>query len=136
MFDRIRDIDSDFNRKIFLTFDIDWCSDKVLSFLLDILEKYNVRATIFVTHDTYLLDRIRENNNIELGIHPNFNFLLNGDFRLGKNVEEIIEYCLKLVPDAISVRSHSMTQSSTILSNFAQYGLKYDCNHYIPKNSV
>ena len=63
--------------KLFLTFDVDWCSDEVLSYTLDIVEKYDINSTFFITHQTALLDRMRENPKIELGIHPNFNPLLN-----------------------------------------------------------
>lgn len=138
-FENIRNIDlsnkKSWKNKIFLTFDIDWCSDEILAYTLNIVEKYNLKVTFFITHETKLLKRMKENPNIELGIHPNFNFLLNGDFRYGKNIEEVINHYMKIVPEAISVRSHSMTQSSQILSYFSQCNLKYDCNHYIPQNA-
>lgn len=118
--------------KIFLTFDIDWCSDEVLSYTLDILEKHNAKATFFVTHNTKILNRMIENENIELGIHPNFNFLLSGDFRYGKNINSVVEYYKRIIPNAVSVRSHCMTQNSNILDCFDQFGLSYDCNTFIP----
>ncbi len=121
--------------KIFLTFDLDWCSDEVLLYTLEIIEKNDIKATFFVTHYTPLIERMRKNPNIELGIHPNFNFLLNGDFRHGKNVEEVIRYYKDIIPEALSVRSHSMTQSSFILDKFEKYGLLYDCNTFIPYSS-
>ena len=71
--------------KVFLTFDIDWASDFVLEYCIDLIESAQVKATFFVTHETPLLERLRENPNFELGIHPNFNPLLEGDFRYGKN---------------------------------------------------
>jgi len=74
--------------KLFLTFDVDWCSDEVLSYTLDIVEKYDINSTFFITHQTALLDRMRENPKIELGIHPNFNPLLNGDFQYGRKCEK------------------------------------------------
>lgn len=126
---------SSWQNKIFITMDMDWCSDEVLSFTLDILEKYKLNVTFFVTHDTKLLKRMRENDNIELGIHPNFNPLLNGDFCYGKNIDEVISYYKKIVPEAVSVRSHSMTQSSPILDAFEKHGLIYDCNSFIPYSS-
>ena len=39
---------------------------------------------------------------------------------------------LAIVPEALSVRSHSMTQSSRVLDCFRTFGLAYDCNHFIP----
>ena len=139
MFELIKNIDikdpNSWQNKIFLTFDIDWCSDEVLEYTLDILEEYNIKATFFVTHKTKLLERMRQNKNIELGIHPNFNFLLNGDFRYGKNIDEIIEYYKDIIPEAVSVRSHSLTQSSVIISKFYERGFVNHCNTYIPHNS-
>jgi len=138
-FEHIKNVDVN-NRetwedKIFLTFDIDWASDEVITFTLDIIERYDVKATFFITHNTRLLQRMRENPNIELGIHPNFNLLLNGNISQGKNLHEVIEQCLKIVPDAVSVRSHSMVQSTPILDAFVKYGLRFEVNHFIPLNA-
>jgi hypothetical protein len=138
-FENIKNINlenpSSWEDKIFLTFDIDWCSDEVLSFTLDIIEKNNIKATFFVTHETKLLDRMRANPNIELGIHPNFNPLLSGDFRYGKNIDEVVGYYKNIVPEAVSVRSHSMTQNSHILDSFEKAGLIYDSNTFVPYSS-
>lgn len=138
-FRNIKSIDvkntSSWQNKIFLTFDIDWASDEVLSYTLDIIEKYDIKATFFVTHETKLLERMRNNSNIELGIHPNFNPLLSGDFRYGKNIDEVIEYYKDILPEAITVRSHAMTQNSHILDSFEKFGLIYDCNTFIPFSS-
>jgi len=119
-------------KKIFFTFDLDWCSDIVLDYMLKILESYDVHATFFVTHPTLLLNRIRENPKFELGIHPNFNFLLAGDSRYGKTYKEVIDYFIAMVPEAKSVRSHSLTQSSGILNAFSEAGLTHECNLYLP----
>lgn len=139
MFLKIKDIDiskqESWHNKIFLTFDIDWCSDEVLSYTLDILEKYDIKATFFVTHNTKLLYRMKNNSNIELGIHPNFNYLLDGDFRYGKNIDEVIKYYLKFVPDSISVRSHSLTQSTNIIGKFNDNKLINHCGTHIPYTS-
>ena len=89
-------------------------------------------ATWFATHETPMLDRLRANPKFELGIHPNFNFLLEGDDRNGRNAEEVIDRMLEIIPEAVCVRSHSMMQSSILLNLFYEKGLKYDCNHFIP----
>lgn len=136
IFDNIKNINvedaSSWTDKIFLTFDTDWCSDEVLSYTLDVVEKYDIAATFFVTHKTPLLDRMRENPEIELGIHPNFNFLLNGDFRYGGNYEEVIKYYMDIVPEAVSVRSHSLVRSSPILIAFSKIGLTHESNIFLP----
>lgn len=130
-FQRICDFDNlknSYDNSIFLIFDIDWACDEVLNYCVDLLEKYEAKATFFVTHPTSVLDRIRENQNFELGIHPNFNFLLNGDHRYGSNFKEVINYYHEMVPDAVSVRSHSLTQSASIIDEFVVRGIKYDVN--------
>ena len=125
----IKDSES-WENKIFLTLDLDWCSDEVLEFTLDLLEEFKVKATFFITHNTKLLDKMQKS--YELGIHPNFNFLLKGDFRYGKNIEEVVKYYLDIIPNAISVRSHSITQSSRIVDVFKKNNLIFDCNTFIP----
>lgn len=103
MFGKISEIDINDPQsfqKIFLTFDIDWASDEVLEYCLEIVEKAKVKATWFATHKTPLLKRILENPLFELGIHPNFNPLLEGNFCYGKNYKEVLEYYLEIVPNA------------------------------------
>ena len=136
---RVKEIENFKNQyedKIFITFDIDWASDSVLSYTLDIIEEQDVSATFFVTHETPLLQRMRENPKIELGIHPNFNFLLAGDFRYGKNFDEVIDYYFNIVPDAVSCRCHSLVQSSNILEALSNRGIKFDLNLYLPPKII
>ncbi len=122
---------------LFLTFDIDWASDEVIANTIDLVEKADVCATWFVTHDTPLLKRLRDNPKFELGIHPNFNNILAGksDPVNGESAEEIVERLLLLVPEAKCVRSHSMTQSSVLLQMFREKGFTHDCNHFIPHHA-
>ena len=120
---------------LFLTLDIDWAADFVIERVLDVLEPRNIKATWFVTHDTPLLARMRVNKNFELGIHPNFNNLLIGDSSNGANAREVISRLLDIVPEARSVRSHSMCQSSVLSNLFSEFGLTHDCNHFIPFRS-
>lgn len=119
----------------FLTFDIDWAHDEVLADAIDMVEKYGAKATWFVTHNTVLLQRLRSNPNFELGIHPNFNGLMNGNYTNGKTVEEVVDRLLEFVPEAKSIRSHSLLQNSRICELFAEKGFVYDCNHLIPEQS-
>ncbi|MCM8537814.1 MAG: hypothetical protein NE334_17865 [Lentisphaeraceae bacterium] len=129
--------DDTWKNKTFLTFDIDWAEDFVLEPLIDLLTEQDVKATWFITHDTPLLKRLRGNKNFELGIHPNFNNLLMGDKSQGATHTEIIHKLLDIVPEAVSVRSHSVCQSSRILHSFFEAGLKYDCNDFVSwKSSI
>jgi hypothetical protein len=128
-------IKSSWNDKIFITIDIDWADDEIIIDTIELIEKINVSATWFATHETPILDRIRSNEKFELGIHPNFNFLLNGEYKVGDNCEKIIDNILEIVPEAKSIRSHSMTQSTYLLDLFVNKKLKYDCNHFIPEQT-
>lgn len=119
--------------KIFITLDVDWAHDEVLSETLDIIEMNDCKATVFATHSTSVLSYLNKEN-FEIGIPPNFNFLLEGDFRYGDTYKKIIKYYLDLFPDAQSVRSHSMTQNTPILKSFTSSGLKFDCNSFFPYN--
>ncbi len=114
---------------------MEWAEDEVLDFVLNLIESYKIPCTFLVTHETELLKKMKKNPLIELGIHPNFNFLLNGDFRYGKNIKEVIDYYKKIVPNALAVRSHALTESSIILKEFYLNGLKYDLNTFIPYSS-
>ncbi len=120
--------------KIYITFDIEWSHDEVLSECIDLCEEYRVRATFFATHDTPLLDRIRANPNFELGIHPNFNPLLEKSDSATDAVTSI-DGLKKIVPEAKAIRSHSLVQSSRLLDLFHEYGFTHDVNTFIPFQS-
>ncbi len=135
-FKRIRDMDPECpascEEALFLTFDVDWAPDEMLSRTLDLVEARGVPATFFVTHGTDLLRRMRENPHIELGIHPDYKPLLQGDPRNGRDYREVTRRLLDLVPDAVSVRSHDLLQGSSILDDYADLGLRYECSLFLP----
>lgn len=114
---------------------MDWAHDEVIMDAVDLVEKSGVSATWFITHQSPVLERLRSNPNFELGIHPNFNFLLKGDFRNGKNAEEVIDRLLKIVPEARSVRSHSLVQSTVLSCLFFNKNLRFESNLMIPEST-
>jgi len=114
-----------------LTFDMDWVCDDIANDVIDLLERHDVKATWFITHDTPVIDRLKGNSNFEVGIHPNFEPLLSGAVG-GGSPAEVIDRLLDIVPGAKVVRSHSLVQSSRIQDLFVEKGLLYDCNHFIP----
>jgi hypothetical protein len=122
---------STYKGKFFITIDIDWAEDFVITNTLEILEKYDVSVTWFITHKTKLLDRIVKNSKYEIGIHPNFNKLLERG-----NVEDTVDLTLSsildLAPEAKSVRSHSLMTSSKILDKFVEHGLTHESNILLP----
>ena len=117
---------------VFLTIDIDWAHDEVIHDTADLLDQYKARATWFVTHETPALRRLENNPSFELGIHPNFNWLLEGKGTNGKNAEEVVERLLSVVPDAKAVRSHSLVQGTPIMSIFADCHITHACNNFVP----
>jgi hypothetical protein len=119
----------------FLTFDIDWAHDEVISHTIDLVEKAGARATWFVTHESPVLERLRFNEKFEIGVHPNFNFLLDGDTSKGRTAEEIIDNVLEIVPEAKTVRSHSLVQGSRLTELFQNKGLTHESNIMIPDYS-
>ena len=132
---KISEIDTDNDEyldKIFITVDIDWANDDLIEIALDMLEEQRVKCTFFVTHETSTLNRIRRNSNFELGIHPNLNPLLHEASNRTKLARERFEELLEIVPEAQSYRCHSMVTSSRVLEIASEFGLKYDCNYFIP----
>ncbi len=125
----------DYNNSLFLTLDTDWVSGRILEYTIEILESYKVKATIFVTDRIDILCKLRKSKSFELGIHPNFNCLLEGTCA-DKNYKIIIEEMLAIAPGAMSMRAHSLTNNSRILFDVSNaYGIKYDVNIYVPFSS-
>lgn len=120
---------------VFLTIDIDWADDEVIGDTIDLVEKADVDVTWFVTHPTPVIDRLRKNPKFELGIHPNFNFLLEGDPRNGGDIREVIQLLMDFVPEAKSLRSHSLLSSTRLLQLMPEYGLTHESNLYMPRDS-
>lgn len=133
-FGLIRDIipedSSTWKDRTFLTLDIDWAPDFVLEAAIEKVEEMRVPATWFVTHATPLLERLRQSGLFDLGVHPNFDRALFG--KGGPTASETIKDIMEIVPEAVSVRSHSMTQSTKLQDLFGSFGLTHDCNHFIP----
>ncbi len=121
-------------RKCFLSFDIDWAHDDVLADTIKIVRDAGVASTWFVTHNTPLLHQIRNLNRAEMGIHPNFNPLLDGTCIDSANTaEKVISTVLSLVPDARAIRSHSLTQNERLVDQFRDIGLSHISNFFVPQ---
>ena len=135
MFELIKNIELKNNYwkdKIFITSDIDWASDEVLEFSIDLIEKFNSKCTFFSTHQTKILNQV--SSNIAIGIHPNYNFLLYGDNRYGNNYEEVLNYYHNMFPNAKSIRSQSLTDSTFIKDKVETSGFTHEVNTFIPFN--
>lgn len=113
-----------------LTLDIDWAPDFVIDEVASLLKEKRVRATWFVTHESEAIGRLRgEPELFELGIHPNF---LPGSSH-GSTSAEVLECVKSLVPDAISIRTHSFVQSTPLLAEIATHSdVKIDSSLFLP----
>lgn len=119
--------------RVFLTFDVDWAHDEIIDDVLELLSGHQCETTWFITHESEYLNRLRESKFIEIGIHPNFNDVLNGgDLRQSR---DIIKKLKEIVPEAMCLRSHSLTQSEKLLDQFLEQGLTHISNTYIPHYS-
>lgn len=98
---------------VVLTLDTDWAPDCAIDWVARCLVQQGVRATWFVTHRSPAVERLRDHPDLfELGIHPNF---LPGSSH-GSTPDAVLEHCMQLVPDASSLRSHALVQSTPILA--------------------
>jgi hypothetical protein len=96
-----------------VTIDVDWAPDVVIDHTARLLLEREVRATWFVTHASPAIDRLRQRPDLfELGIHPNF----RAGSTHGADEAGVLEHCLSLVPDAITMRSHSLLCSTPLLA--------------------
>jgi hypothetical protein len=99
-------------RRYAITLDTDWAPDAALDFTADLLAAHQVKATWFVTHKSPAIERLRGRPALfELGIHPNF---LPGSSH-GATPEAVLDHCMGLVPEARSVRTHALVQSTPLL---------------------
>lgn len=118
------------NEKVYLTFDMDWVHDDILEWFYGVIKKFEVKATIFVTHRTKWIEIFRKDPDIELGIHPNFNKLLWGDIETA-DYDFILKDMKSLVPEAVAYRSHALVDGSPIIAKCFDYGIKYNLNMLI-----
>jgi hypothetical protein len=104
-----------------LTADQDWAPDWALSDMLALLDAAGVPLHLFVTNESA---SVRGSAGLTLGIHPNF---LPGSTH-GANVDEVVESCLSLVPDANTFRCHGYFDNTRIVWNLAARGFIADSN--------
>ena len=96
----------------YVTLDLDWAPDFMIEYAAERLVHHGVRATWFVTHASPAIDRLRDRGELfEIGIHPNF----RSESSHGSDLVSVLKTCMELVPDAVSLRSHSLIQSTSIL---------------------
>ncbi|MGI8544099.1 MAG: hypothetical protein ACR2MD_11585 [Aridibacter sp.] len=116
-----------------ITLDIDWAPDWAIDSTAQILIEKNVKATWFVTHRSEAVDRLRERSDLfELGIHPN---LLGGSTH-GKTEDEVLTHIKEIVPEAVSMRTHGLYQSTSFLIKASvKYEILADVSLFLPRSA-
>ena len=116
-----------------LTFDIDWAPDWAINVCVELCSKACVSATFFATHQSDSLEMLRANPQFEVAIHPNF---LPGSSH-GEEMKTVIDHCLSFVPEASSIRSHGLVQSTRLFECIADYypQLSVDASLLLPMHS-
>lgn len=113
-----------------IIFDIDWAPDFMVRLCMDICRKHRAAATFFATHPSDTLSEIENDQLFELGIHPNF---MAGSSH-GSTLEEVMDYCQRLVPNARSMRTHGLYQHTRLfqLVVSAYPKIKTDVSFFLP----
>ena len=114
--------------EIAVTLDLDWCSDCMIEAVSKSLQKEDIRATWFVTHDSEAVQRLLANPLFEIGIHPNFLACSTQ----GKTPLEVMEYLKGVVPGAKTARTHALFQSSIHSETMRRrFGVEVDSSIYL-----
>lgn len=99
---------------IVITFDTDWAPDWCIALCFELCLQFDITATFFVTNTSPILKKIASNDRFELGIHPNF--LVNHNIKKDNTLfyQNILKSYLQIVPEAKSIRSHSLYRDSRL----------------------
>jgi hypothetical protein len=118
------------NQEISITLDVDWAPDVMIDFVAGKLYANNVCATWFVTHISPAIARLRQYPDLfELGIHPNF----QPGSTHGDDPEAVLRHCMELVPEATSIRTHGLVQSTQLLEKIMHLTpIKRDVSLFLP----
>ena len=122
-------------KTIYITMDMDWANDGVLADTIALVDSLNIPVCMFVTHDTPMLSKLREDPLFALGVHPNFLPLLNAAGRPEQRFSDILEEMAALVPEAEAIRCHALVDATPILGLAKSMGFRADMNLFIPFSS-
>jgi ubiquinone/menaquinone biosynthesis C-methylase UbiE len=107
-----------------LTSDVDWGKEEWIDDLADIASSFDIKPTFFATHDSASLRKLRADERIHIGVHPNF---LPGSSH-GDDVNTVIDHVLRWFPETNCFRAHSFVDSTLIALKFREHGMQYDSN--------
>lgn len=120
---------ADLYGKVIISFDVDWAEDFIIKDLFELLKDYDLKYTIFLTHQSEFLNKIFNEKNISFGLHPNFDNLLNGNFSNGETANEVLEKLIDIYPGCNVIRSHTLTRSSRLSQLFKSKNFSVESNY-------
>jgi len=109
---------------IAFSFDIDWASDACIQAEMDFFLGAGVPVTVFCTHPSPAIDRLRADPRAELGIHPNF----SPGSSQGETIDQVLDYCFSVVPGARCMRGHRWFSSNDVYDRMVPRGILFDSN--------
>ena len=117
-------------RNFILTLDCDWAPDFMLDAVRENIAAKNAHATLFVTHPCPALQAWVATPGIEMGWHPNF---LSASTQ-GRDPKSVAAYLEGIAPGAISMRTHDLFQSTSLLREFLEQAthIRHDTSLYLP----
>lgn len=107
-----------------LTADVDWASEYCIRSFIEYAASYDIVPTLFVTHQSAVIDDAAAAGEIDLGIHPNF---MPGSTH-GATVDQVLDHVFDLVLDPVASRSHCFFDNSAVSIALAQRGIAIDSN--------
>jgi len=120
-----------FKDKLFISFDMDWVSDEIIYYCIELILRMEAKATWFITHDSPgTRELFKYPDSFEIGIHPNF----LPDSTQGKTIEDVMDYLLTIYPETRIMRTHSLYQTTpmfvTIVEKYPQ--IRLDVSIFTP----
>lgn len=106
------------------TMDIDWASESAIQYAVSYFLDVGIPLTVFCTHRSNYLDGLIRDGRIEAGIHPNF----IQPSSQGQTEDEIIHFCMEVVPGAEVFRCHRWFAVNDIYEKLYALGFRYESN--------
>jgi hypothetical protein len=91
---------------------------------LHILDGWQIKPTLFATHDCPIVRAYAAKNPHLVGIHPN----PRPGSTQGKDISTVFDGLLRLFPHARAFRSHGYYDSSELIQEAVRRGIHYDSN--------
>lgn len=106
------------------TSDIDWASEYAIKSTIDFFKNKNIPLTMFLTHESEVVKKALEKNEIKVGLHPNF----MPDSSQGDDYGKVIDFCFNIFPNAIGYRSHRYYSVNDTVEMMIKRGIKFESN--------